>query len=57
MKKYKIEYKDLDPGCPVFRCIVKAYDIDHAIEKFQSDGDNWEIIGIAQYDKKEKVWI
>jgi hypothetical protein len=49
MKRYRIEYRDdSDPGCPTFTTHVKAYDREHAIERFLStpDGEGWEILKI-----------
>jgi hypothetical protein len=50
MKKYVITYKDPDPGCPNFRCVIKAYSEEHAIDKFFADDDHWQIISIRLID-------
>jgi hypothetical protein len=49
---YEIEYKDPDPGCPVFRWRCEAYSAEHAMEKFQDDGDDWEALRIARVNPK-----
>jgi ribosomal protein L20A (L18A) len=48
MKKYVITYKDLDPGCPDFRTVIRAFSEDHAVEKFYVDGDDWDIVSIRR---------
>lgn len=48
MHKYRIRYRDPDPGCPVFSCVVSAYDAEHAEEKFREDGDDWLIVKIER---------
>lgn len=51
MKRYRIEYRDdCDPGCPTFTTHVRAYDREHAIERFHDapDGDGWEILKITE---------
>lgn len=50
MKRYRIVYKDLDPGCPDFRMVIRAYNEEHAIEKFYADGDDWVILSIERID-------
>jgi hypothetical protein len=49
MKRYRIEYRDEDPGCPVFCAIVRAHDRDHAIERFLDapDGEGWVIVKVT----------
>jgi hypothetical protein len=47
--KFKILYRDLDPGCPTFVMHVLAYDRDHAEEKFWDSNPedyDWEILDI-----------
>jgi len=51
MHKYRIKYRDLDPGCPVFTMHVKAYDRGHAEELFwdsDSGDDGWLIVSIKK---------
>ena len=51
MKRYRIEYRDdCDPGCPIFKTTIKAYDREHAVERFLDapDGEGWEIISITE---------
>jgi hypothetical protein len=51
MKRYRIHYRDLDPACPVFRCIVKAYSREHAREVFfdtDPDDPDWKIIKVER---------
>jgi ribosomal protein L20A (L18A) len=50
MKRYKIVYKDQDPGCPDFSLIVRAYSEEHAIDKFYADDDDWQILSIRLID-------
>lgn len=54
MHLYAIEYKDRDPCCPVFTTRLRAYSIEHAIEKFQDDGDDWELLRIARVTDRPK---
>lgn len=51
MKRFQIKYRDADPGCPVFSTTVKAYDRNHAEEKFlygDEDSDGWVIVSITE---------
>lgn len=50
MKRYRIRYTDShDPCCPVFACIVKAYDRVHAEEVFFESGeDGWKVVSIKK---------
>ncbi len=50
MKRYRIRYRDPDPGCPVFSYIVRAYDREHAEERFYetNDGDDWQLVSITE---------
>lgn len=50
MKVFEIEYRDEDPGCPVFTWRCRAHDKEHARDKFLDglDGDGWEICSIRQ---------
>jgi hypothetical protein len=50
MKRYKIVYKDYDPGCPDLSLIVRAYNEEHAIDKFYADDDDWQIISIKEQE-------
>jgi hypothetical protein len=52
LKNYVIEYRS-DPSCPIFKWRCKAYDVEHARDRFiESDFDtfgdwtDWEIISI-----------
>lgn len=59
MNLYEIEYKDLDPGCPVFRMRLKGYCIDDILDKFFYDDDSgWEILRIAvvRNEKPKHRW-
>jgi hypothetical protein len=53
-KRYRIEYKDIDPGCPVFTMTVQAYDTEHAELIFWGedgglpDDWEWEIVSIKR---------
>jgi len=48
MKRYRIHYRDLDPGCPTFTCILHAYDREHAAERFWDSAvdDGWKILKV-----------
>ena len=51
MNRYRIKYRDeSDLGCPVFSCVLKAHDREHAIERFHDapDGDGWEIVDVVK---------
>jgi hypothetical protein len=51
VRRFRVAYRDdCDPGCPVFSCVIKAYDRDHVIEKFHDapDGEGWEILSITE---------
>jgi hypothetical protein len=49
MNRYRIRYKDPDPGCPIFSTIIRAYDEAHAEEKFFDTNDtDWEIVSIER---------
>jgi hypothetical protein len=57
-KRFRIRYRDLDPGAPDFSMIVKAYDREHAEEKFWDSGDGddgWRIVSIEDADKPAKT--
>lgn len=47
MNRYRIKYHDPDPGCPVFSCIIRAYDQEHALELFFDDGDDWIVDSVT----------
>jgi ribosomal protein L20A (L18A) len=55
MKKYVITYKDLDPGCPDFRIVIRAFSEDHAVEKFYADGDDWDIVSIRRERDENRI--
>ena len=51
MHRYEIQYTDVsDEGCPVFVWTCKAYDLEHAEEKFWEgpDSDGWKILSIKR---------
>jgi hypothetical protein len=50
MHTFEIEYTDAgDSGCPIFRCRIKAYDREHAEDKFWSGEDcDWEIVSVSR---------
>ncbi len=54
MKRYRIEYRDEDPGCPVFASTVRAHDRHDAEERFLygsafgDDGDGWIVLKITE---------
>jgi hypothetical protein len=51
MNRYRIHYRDKDPCCPVFRCIIRAYNREHAEEKFWEADPNdmdWTLIKIER---------
>lgn len=50
-KRWRIEYRDPDPDCPIFTMDVLAYDRAHAEEVFWDDDvqdEDWEIISIKE---------
>lgn len=57
--RYEIEYKDPDPGCPVFEWRCWAYNSEHAIEKFYEgpEDNDWELLRIARMsDRPRSSW-
>ncbi len=51
MKRYRIRYRDMDECCPMFSLVLKAYDREHAEERFwdMADGDDgWVILSIER---------
>ena len=56
VKRYRIEYRDEDPSCPIFSCTVKAHDREHALERFLDapDGDGWVIVRISEHVAQTK---
>jgi hypothetical protein len=51
MKTFVVRYRDAtDEGCPVFSCIIKAYDQEHAEDKFceTPSNDGWEIVSVEE---------
>lgn len=50
LHRYRITYRcALDPGCPDFAMVVRAYDIRHAEERFfDSDDQDWTIVRIER---------
>lgn len=48
MSRYCITYKDSDPGCPEFTWYCYARDEEHAVDKFQDDGDDWVILKVTR---------
>jgi len=59
---YEIEYKDPDPGCPVFRLRLRAVNVEHAMERFcdsdDRDGGGWDVLRVARVreDKPRREW-
>lgn len=51
--RYRIRYRDDDPGCPDFTHCVWAYSREHAEELFccAPDGDGWRIISMARVEE------
>jgi hypothetical protein len=47
-KLYRIEYRDPDPGCPIFTTFVYGHDQDDAIERFLDDGDEWLVLSCKE---------
>lgn len=51
MRRYRITYRDTDPGCPLFTWTCHAYDVEHALDRFwgSGDGDNdWTVIKVER---------
>lgn len=44
---YEVEYKDPDPGCPIFTMRLRADNPEHLHLQFFADGDDWEIVRYA----------
>lgn len=52
MKRYRIRYRDGDPGCPTFTWTTRASSREHALELFREgpDGEGWLILTIERVD-------
>jgi len=51
VKRYRITYRDADPGCPLFTWVTRAHDEEHALRRFyESDDDpeGWVVVKIER---------
>jgi len=54
MKRYRVRYRDNDPCCPVFSCIVKAYDREHLEERLADfDYEGWKVLSTKALQKRK----
>lgn len=55
---YVIRYRNKDDdACPVFAWHCRAYDRDHAVEKFWDTGDGddgWDILSVERVKEREQ---
>lgn len=59
MRRYRITYRDADPGCPLFTWITRAYDEEHALRRFyESDDDpeGWIVVKIELDPKRQLTY-
>jgi hypothetical protein len=49
MHRYRIRYRDTDPGCPTFSLTLKAYDAQDAEERFFDSNDtDWIVLSVKR---------
>lgn len=51
LRRFRIRYRDASPEAPIFTTTMRAYDREHAEEKFwdsDSMDQDWEILSIVE---------